>query len=294
MWFNQLKTVILLASLSGILMLIGGFVGGAKGITIAVIMSLVMNVVAYFFSDKIVLHMYNAKPLDTMQYGWVRDIVKELTQKQGLPMPTLWIVQTPMANAFATGRNPNHAAVAVTTGILDILDRNELRGVLAHEISHIKNRDILISTVAATMATAISYLGNMMQFMSFSRTGGDSSQGRRSANPIVLLVMAILMPMAATLIQLAISRSREYLADESGAELSHDPLALASALEKLQANIKYAHLGNTDTARASTAHLFIVNPFTAQGLVALFQTHPPMIQRVSRLRALYEKMMHKQ
>lgn len=288
MWYNQLKTVILLASLSGLLLLLGGYLGGTQGITVALVMALIMNVISYYFSDKIVLTMYNAQPLDQAQYPWIYTIVQELTQKADLPMPKLWLIDTPMANAFATGRNPAHASVAVTTGILDLLDKQELRGVLAHEISHVKNRDILVSTVAATLATAISYTANMLYYMSL--WSSSDNDRRRGPNLIVLILLSVLLPIAASLIQLAISRSREYLADESGAETCHDPLALASALEKLNAGRAYNHLSNQDTGRASTAHLFIVNPFTAQGLLALFSTHPPVQERIARLRAFYENM----
>jgi heat shock protein HtpX len=291
MWFNQLKTVVLLAGLSGLLIVLGGLLGGYSGIVIAFIISLIMNGLAYFFSDTMILNMYKAQPLNKEQYGWLYNMVGELTQKSGLPMPKLWLVDTPMANAFATGRNPNHASVAVTTGILGTLNEQELRGVLAHEISHIKNRDILISSIAATMATAISFLANIMQNMAFWGTIAGNNDRRRGPNPLVLIVVAILMPIAATLIQLAISRSREYLADESGAEVSHDPLALASALEKLQAHTAYAHLRSDDTLKATTAHLFIVNPFTGQGLATLFSTHPPMQARIERLHALYRQMV---
>lgn len=289
---NQIKTAILLASLSGLLMLLGGLIGGYNGIIVAFLFSIVMNGFAYFFSDKIVLNMYGATPLDQGKYNWIYGIVQELTHKSNLPMPKLWLVKTPMANAFATGRNPQHASVAVTTGILDILNEEELRGVLAHEISHIKNRDILVSSIAATLASAIGFLANMMQNMalwgSMSNRNGDN--GRRGPNPIILLVVAILMPIAASLIQLAISRSREYLADESGADVSRDPLALASALQKLQASVKTAHLDTQDTTHATTAHLFIVKPFTTEGLMSLFSTHPPMQKRVARLHEIYDAM----
>ncbi len=289
MWENRLKTVILLATLSGLLMFFGGALGGYKGIQVALFMSLFMNIIAYFFSSTIVLKMYRAQPLDKEQYSSLYNMVQELAHTLNIPMPKLYIIHTPMANAFATGRNPSNAAVAVTTGILNLLDQHELRGVLAHELSHVKNRDILVSTVAATLATAIGYLANMVQYMAFLPIG-SSDDRRRSANPIVLLVVAIIMPIAAALIQLAISRSREYMADESGAEASHDPLALASALEKLHTSIKYAHLNNNDTARASTAHLFIVHPFSVSNWTALFSTHPPMEKRIARLKKIYERM----
>lgn len=292
MWFNQIKTAALLASLSGILMIIGALIGGYDGIFMAFIISLVMNGIAYFFSDKIVLNLYGAKPLDRDRYHWIYTIIEDLTHKDKLPMPKLYLINTPMANAFATGRNPRNASVAVTTGILDILDKHELRGVLAHELSHVKNRDILVSTVAATLAQTIGFLANMMQYAVMWGGMSRNSDRNRGYNPLVLLIAAILMPIAATLIQLAISRSREYLADESGAEISQDPLALASALEKLEAHVRYAHLRNDDTVHAPTAHLFIVKPFTG-GIGALFSTHPPMTKRVERLRKLYETMMQR-
>jgi len=289
MW-NQLKTTILLASMAGLLMVIGSLLGGYNGIIVAFVISLLFNAFAYFFSDKMVLNLYKAKPLDRNQYDWIYSMVEDLAQKSNIPMPKMWLVKTPMANAFATGRNPKHASVAVTTGILDILTTEELRGVLAHELSHVINRDILVSSVAATMASAIGYVANMMQNMAFWSSSSNNNKESRP-NPIALLFMAILMPIAASLIQLAISRSREYLADESGAHLSHDPLALASALEKLQNNVPYAHLRDNDSARATTAHMFIVNPFTGQSISALFSTHPPMKQRVERLRKINEQML---
>lgn len=288
MWENRFKTVVLLATLSGILIFFGGVLGGARGIQFAVIISLITNLIAYFFSASIVLHMYNAQPLDPEHYKWIYDMVDELAQAMKIPRPKLYLVQSPMANAFATGRNPQNAAVAVTTGILKILEPHELRGVIAHELSHVKNRDILVSTVAATLATAIGYLAQMAQYMAF--WGGSRDDRQRGVNQFGLLIIALLMPIAATLIQLAISRSREYLADESGAYVSHDPLALAAALEKLQNHIKYAHLSESDTARASTAPLFIVHPFRGGNWTALFSTHPPMEKRIARLRKIYEQM----
>ncbi len=287
MFFNTLKTVILLAALSGLLMLIGGFIGGPAGIKFALILSLVINGITYFFSDRIVLRLYRAQPLNREQYGWIYGIIQELTHSMQLPMPKLWLVTTPMANAFATGRNPSNGSIAVTTGILELLDEHELRGVLAHELSHIKNRDILVTTIAATIATAIGYLAHMLQHVTF---WGSMNNRRRGGNVFVMFLIAILMPIAATLIQLAISRSREYLADETGAHYSHDPLALASALEKLHNHLGHAHLRNDDTRRASTAPLFIVHPFTTNSWISLFSTHPPMSKRITRLRALYEKM----
>lgn len=293
MWYNQLKTTILLASLSGILMLIGSLIGGTNGIIAAFVVSLLVNGFAYFFSDKMVLSMYRAQPLNANEFGPIVSMVRELTQDYKLPMPKLWLIDTPVANAFATGRNPQHAHVAVTTGILNILNPEELRGVLAHEISHIKNRDILVSSVAATLATSIGFLANMMQNVALWGSYDNSNQNnQRRANPFTLLIVAILMPIAASLIQLAISRSREYLADETGAHICQDPLALASALEKLQIHATRSHFNNNDTQKASTAHLFIVNPFTGGLLNSLFSTHPPMQERIARLRKINEALIH--
>lgn len=288
MFNNKLKTFILLVALSSIFLLLGNLFGGMVGLQMAFILALVMNGIAYFFSDKIVLAMYNAKPLDAQEYGWIHEIVEDLAHHMRIPMPKLWIINTPMANAFATGRNPSNASVAVTTGILAILDKDELRGVLAHELSHVKNRDILVTTIAATLATAIGYLASMIQHVAF----WDSVRGenRKNGNPIGMFIVALLMPLAATIIQLAVSRSREYLADETGAHACHDPLALASALEKLHNHIPHAHMHTHDTQRASTASLFIVHPFTTDSWLALFSTHPPMRARVERLQALHRKM----
>lgn len=288
MFFNKVKTVILLAAMSALLLLLGNLFGGAAGLHFALILALIMNGIAYFFSDKIVLRMYGAQRLDENEYAWIYEIIQELRTKMNLPMPKLWLVHSPMANAFATGRNPDHASIAVTTGILRLLDRDELRGVLAHELSHVKNRDILVSTIAATLATAIGYLASMIQHLAFWDSISDRK--RSNGNPLIMLFVSILMPIAAMLIQLAISRSREYLADETGAECCHDPLALASALEKLQNHIPEAHLHNDDAQRASTAPLFIVHPFTSNSWTSLFSTHPPMHKRIARLRQMYEKM----
>jgi len=283
---NKIKTAILLSLMTGLFMLLGTFFGGTFGLGIALIFALIMNFITYFYSDKIVLRIYKARPLDKDQYANVYNIITELSQKMDLPMPKLWLIETQMANAFATGRNPENSSVAVTTGILSILDERELRGVLAHELSHIKNRDILITTIAATMAAAIGYIANMMQYAAI---WGSGSSDKKKGNPIAMLLVAILMPIAATLIQLAISRSREYLADETGAECCHDPLALASALEKLHGSIKHSHLNN-DTVHASTASLFIVHPFASIDWLSLFSTHPPMHKRIAKLRQIHENM----
>jgi len=288
MILNKIKTAVLLTILSGILLFFGNLFGGASGLQFALIMALVMNLIAYFFSDKIVLRIYKAQPLDAEQYAWIYEIIEELRESMDLPMPKLWLVHSPMANAFATGRSPKYASIAVTTGILQLLDRDELRGVLAHELSHVKNRDILVGTVAATIATAIGYLASMLQHIAF--WDSISSRRKSNGNPLGMLIISILMPIAATLVQLAISRSREYLADETGAHHCHDPLALASALEKLHNHIPQAHLNNDDAQKASTAPLFIVHPFTSSTFISLFSTHPPMHKRIERLRSLYQKM----
>ena len=285
MFWNQIKTTFLLASLSGLLLLIGYWLGGYNGIFIAFILSMFINFVMYFYSDKLVLKMYGAKPLDQEQYEHVYEIVSELTQEMKIPMPKLWYIPTEMANAFATGRNPQHASVAVTKGILDILDVHELRGVLAHELSHVKNRDILIATIAATMATAIGYLASMLRW-SIILGGRSNGNGNDRSNGFGAIFAAILMPIAALLIQLAISRSREYLADETGAKASHDPLGLASALEKLHDRSKKQKIKPSSPAQVSSASLFIVYPFSKEGLVSLFATHPPMSKRVERLRKM--------
>lgn len=282
---NLVKSTALLAGLSGILLLLGGLIGGRSGLTFALIMALIMNGIAYYFSDKIVLSLYRAKPLDQVTYGWIYDITRELSTKMQIPMPKLWLINTPIANAFATGRDPQHASVAVTLGILQILDRNELRGVLAHELSHVKNRDILITTLAAILATAIGYLANMMQHMALWQGYGRSSDNQRRVGPLGLMISAIVMPIAASLIQLALSRTREYMADESGAKHSHEPLALASALEKIQNSVKQ-HPHTPSPAEATTSPLFIIQPFTGGSWMTLFATHPPVAKRVERLRKI--------
>jgi heat shock protein HtpX len=287
---NQIKTVVLLGALGGLLLLLGNLIGGQQGVQVAFVMALIINGIMYFLSDKIVLSLYKAQPLDEQAYPEIYHMVADLARDMQIPMPKLWLIKTPMANAFATGRNPKNASVALTTGIMKILDKNELRGVLAHELAHVKNRDILVTTMAATLATAIGYVAHMLQYAAFWGSFGSSDDRNKRGNPIVMILVAILMPIAATLLQLALSRSREYLADETGSHHSHDPLALASALEKLQNYVAHEHLDNDDTAKASTASLFIVNPFSGSGFINLFSTHPPMASRVARLKEIYKKM----
>ena len=284
MFWNQFKTAFLLCALSGLLFLLGYWLGGRAGLIFAFGISIVMNLVAYFYSDKIVLKMYKAIPLDKSKYGYIYDMVGQLCDNANMPMPKLWYISTPMANAFATGRNPQNASVAVTQGILDVLEEHELRGVLAHELSHVKNRDILVATIAATIAMSIAYIADMIRWSFIF--GGSRNRDRSGGWGAIFI--ALLMPIAATMIQLAISRSREYLADESGATISHDPLALASALEKLHHNVKSKNIKPASNAHTSTASLFIVYPFSGNGIISLFSTHPPMNKRIERLR----KMAH--
>lgn len=287
MFYAKIKTFFLLILLSSLLLAIGTFFGGRTGLTYAFVFALLINFITYFFSEKIILRLYQAKPISPQQYDWIHMMVHELAHEMKIPKPKLWLVKTPMANAFATGRNPSHSSIAITDGILNVLDRDELRGVLAHELSHIKNRDVLVATIAATIATAIGYLANIMQYAAFWR----SSNSRNRSNPFALLAVAILMPIAATLIRLGISRSREYLADETGARYSRDPLALASALGKLQRNIASNSTPHNNPVQTSTASLFIASPFSGRTMVSFFSTHPPMEERIERLRKIHEKML---
>jgi len=274
---NMIRTTVLLAGLTGLLLLIGGLVGGRSGMFLALIFSFVMNFGAYWYSDKLVLKMYHAREVSSADAPDLYSMVQRLAQNAGLPMPRLYIVDTPMANAFATGRDPQHAAVAVTTGITRILNRNELEGVVAHELAHIKNRDTLISTIAATIAGVITFLATMAQW-SLIFGGNDDDRG----NPLGILAMAILAPIAATIIQLAISRGREFGADAGGAKICGDPLSLASALAKLETA---AGAVRADV-NPSTAHMFIVNPLKGRTFASLFSTHPSTEERISRLRSL--------
>ena len=271
---NYLKTTLLLAGLSGLLLLIGSRFGTA-GVTIALIAAIVMNGIAYFFSDKIAIRASGAVPVTEAEFPELFQIVRGLADRAGIPMPRLYVSPSPQPNAFATGRNPENAAVAVTQGILPILDRRELEGVLAHELSHVQNRDILISSVAATIGAVITWLAYLAYFMPI---GGDDDEG---GNPFAGLLMVILAPLAAGLIQMAISRSREFGADSTGARLTADPMALASALRKIEA---YARGTPPATTNPSTAHLFISNPFKGgAGVASLFSTHPSTAERVERL-----------
>ncbi len=274
---NTLKTTFLMALLTVLVVTVGGALGGEGGMMMAFVFSLVMNGVSYWFSDKIVLRMYGAKEIGPEEAPKLHRVVQDLTQRAQMPMPKLYLIPQEAPNAFATGRDERHAAVAVTDGILRILDEAELRGVLAHELSHIKNRDILVGTIAAAMAGAISMLANMAHWgMIF---GGRGSNDREGGHPIVALAMIIIAPLAALLVQMAISRSREFGADATGAAISGDPLSLANALKKLQLGAERIPM----EANPATAHMFIVNPLTGGGFMTLFSTHPPMEERIRRL-----------
>jgi heat shock protein HtpX len=278
---NMMKTFLLMGLLTVLLVVIGRLLGGQSGMMIAFLFALVMNFASYWFSDKVVLGMYHAQQITEADNPGLYQMVGELAGRAGLPMPKVYIIPQDQPNAFATGRDPQHAAVAVTQGILKTLSTDELRGVLAHELAHVKHRDILVGTIAATMAGAISMLANMAQWaMIFG--GGRSSDNDEGGNPLGALAMIILAPIAALLIQLAISRSREFVADQGGAEIAGNPLSLANALRKLDARAKQIPM----EASPSTAHMFIVNPLRGGGITKLFSTHPPMEERVARLEAM--------
>jgi len=274
---NALRTTFLMALLTVLLVMAGGAIGGRHGMTLALIMAGVMNLGSYWFSDKIVLAMYGAQEVTEADYPEFFGLVRQLAVQAAIPMPRVYIIQSETPNAFATGRNPEHAAVAATTGIMRILSRDELLGVMAHELSHVKHRDILISSVAATIAGAIAYLAHMAQWAAIF--GGGRDRDEEGGGTLGLIVMAIVLPIAAMLIQMAISRAREYEADKGGAQVSGHPLYLASALRKLQ----IANQQIPMQANAATAHMFIVNPLTGGGLMSLFSTHPPLEERVRRL-----------
>lgn len=272
------KTTLLMAGLTGLFMAVGYFIGGQQGMLMALFFATISNFVMYFFSDSLVLKMQNAQPLDD-RYPEVRRIVTDLASRESMPMPKLYYVETPIPNAFATGRSPEHAAVAVTSGIMEILNEDELRAVLAHELGHVKNRDMLVSTIAACLAGAISYLAQMAMFFGGSREDDNY-------NPIAAIAMMLLAPFAAMIIQMAISRSREYLADEHSAHLLGTGTALASALKKLEGWKQQAPpLAPTPNEQA-TSHLMFANMFSAAGLASLFSTHPSTADRVKRLQNL--------
>jgi len=278
---NAMKTTLLLGAMTALFLLVGDALGGQRGMVMALAFAAVTNFVAYFFSDKIVLAMYGAQPVDAAQAPQLHRIMERLAMKAGIPIPKLYVIESPALNAFATGRSPAHAAVAATTGILQAMSSEELEGVLAHELSHVINRDTLISTVAATLAGAIA----MLSRMAFWFGGGvyDDERRERGGGGLVALLTLILAPIAAFLVQMAVSRSREYAADESGARLVGYPSGLANALRKLGAASQRIPMRDVNPA---TAHLFIVNPLTGQSLLNLFSTHPPLEKRIERLMAL--------
>jgi heat shock protein HtpX len=271
---SGLKTALLLGTLSGLLLAIGGALGGESGLVMALLVAVGINGFSYWFSDKMVLRMYKAQPVgeDHMLYR----IVARLAQRANLPMPKVYIIPDQSPNAFATGRNPEHAAVAATEGLLRLLPENELEGVIAHELAHVKNRDILISTVAATLAAALMFIARFAMFF-----GGGDDRDRRGSNPIVMLLTIILAPLAAMLIQMAISRQREFAADAGGADIAGTPTGLATALQRIDSASKQIPLH----ANPSTAHMFIAKPFTGEGMMNLFSSHPPMAARVQALLA---------
>lgn len=276
---NWFKTTVLFAAILALFMMIGGLIGGREGMMMALLLGGGMNFFAYWFSDKMVLRMYNAQPVDETSSPYLYNMVRDLAARAALPMPRVYLIDEAQPNAFATGRNPENAAVAATTGIVSLLSERELRGVMAHELAHVKHRDILTSTIAATLAGAISALANFAMFF-----GGRDEEGR-PANAVVSIIVAIIAPIAAMLIQMAISRAREFEADRGGAEISGDPLALASALGKIDA---YARGIPFPTAEAhpATAQMMIMNPLAGGGIDTLFSTHPKTAERIARLEAM--------
>lgn len=274
---NRLKTTVLMVFLTLMLIAVGGLIGGRSGMTFALVMAFGMNFITYWFSDKIVLKMYGAREVSEAEAPELYGTVRMLSQRAEIPMPRVYMMDEDQPNAFATGRNPEHGVVAVTTGIMRLLSRQELEGVIAHELAHIKNRDILISTIAATIAGAISYLAQMAQWAAIF--GGRSDDEGEGSSPIAAIVMMIVGPIAAMLIQMAISRSREYVADAGGAKISGNPMYLANALRKLHMASQRIHMG----ANPATAHMFIVSPLSGGGIIKLFSTHPPMEERIARL-----------
>ena len=278
---NIFKTGLLLAVLTAMLVLIGGAIGGRQGMVVAFLMAMVMNFASYWFSDKIVLAMYRAQPVDEASAPRLYSVVRRLATRAGIPMPRVYVIPEDTPNAFATGRDPEHAVIAVTEGILRILSEEELEGVLAHELAHVKNRDVLISTIAATLAGAITYLAHMAQWAAmFGGRHSDDDEG--GTNPVAAILMAIVAPIAAMLVQMAVSRAREYQADATGAQIAGKTWGLEQALGKLQ----MAQEAVPMHANPATAHLFIVNPLSGRSFATLFSTHPPLEDRIARLRAM--------
>lgn len=276
---NTIKTALLMTVLTVMLIVIGNLIGGKGGMLIAFMFALIMNFTSYWFSDKLILRMYHAQETSETENPELYRMVESLTSRANIPKPKIYIIPSDQPNAFATGRNPQNSAIALTTGIIKLLNREELSGVIAHELSHIKNRDILVGTIAATIAGAITMLANMAQW---ALIFGSRSSSDRDENPLALLVTIIVAPIAAMMIQLAISRSREFMADESGAKISTNPLYLASALRKLHVKSQQIPM----QAQPATAHMFIVNPLSARGFTKLFSTHPPIEERIARLESM--------
>jgi heat shock protein HtpX len=279
---NQIRTTILLAVMTALILWVGQLLGGRQGMIIALLLAAGMNFFSYWYSDKLVLKMYRASEVTPNQAPELYEMVQRLTQQAGLPMPKLYIIPQEAPNAFATGRDPEHAVVAVTEGLLKIMDRDEVMGVLAHELAHVKNRDILIGSIAATMAGAIMMLATMARWSAIFGGGNQDEEGG-GAGIIGLIAMSIIAPMAAMIVQMAISRSREYLADATGAKFAGHPEGLAQALEKLGAYSKRMPMD----AHPSTAHMFIVNPLSGKSMMSLFSTHPPLEERIARLRGVH-------
>lgn len=277
---NTMKTFLLMALMTVLLVVVGRLLGGESGMIIAFVIAAVMNFGSYWFSDKIVLRMYKARQVTREEEPDLYQTVEELSGRADLPMPKVYIIPGDQPNAFATGRNPEHAAVAVTEGIRRTLTHEELRGVIGHELAHVKHRDILLGTIAATIAGAITVIANMAQWAMIF--GGGRGGNREGGNPLGMLVGIIVAPIAALLIQMAISRSREFLADEGGAKIAGNPLPLANALRKLDSSARQIPM----KANPATAHMFIVNPLRAKGITKLFSTHPPMEERIARLEAM--------
>lgn len=286
---ESVKTIVLLTLMTLLMVWVGGIFGGIDGMLIALLIAAVMNFFSYFYSDKLVLAQYNAVEVDEHSAPGLIEIVRRLANKAGLPMPKVYIVPEPIPNAFATGRNPSHAAVAVTEGLLDLLDEDEIEAVLAHELSHIHHYDILIGTIAATIAGAIAWIANIMQFGAFF---GGGREEENTPNPIIMILLSIILPIAAGVIQMAVSRSREFMADEGAAIITGHPEWLQSALIKLE---NYNAQGLLPEATPETAHMFIINPFTGKDIsfASLFRTHPTTEQRIERLEEIKREMMYR-